>query len=307
MKSQLPVQIRVIERGWLSSNNILFLEGEQATLVDSGYVSQAAQTLKLLRQALGGRQLTRVVNTHAHSDHIGGNAALQAEYACAIVVPEGSAEAIRRWDEQALLLAPLGQRCERFCHTATLQAGEEFELGGLVWKALPAPGHDMDALVFYCASQRLLISGDALWRNGFGIQFGEILGQAAGLAATRKTLEEIARLDVDLVIPGHGAPFEEFDDALDNAMQRVAAFEAEPLRMARNAVKACFTFNLLELGRLQRGELAGYLCRTPFFDNVNRHLLHHSPETLAAWLLDELLKARVAKLDDEWIVPLLIA
>jgi hypothetical protein len=40
----LPRSLLVIERGWLSSNSILFFEGEGATLIDSGYVTHAAQT-----------------------------------------------------------------------------------------------------------------------------------------------------------------------------------------------------------------------------------------------------------------------
>ena len=87
MSYALPASMRVFERGWLSANNILFLEGEGATLVDSGYHSHAAQTLALLRQGLDGRQLRRLFITHAHSDHMGGNAALQAEYGCRIRLP----------------------------------------------------------------------------------------------------------------------------------------------------------------------------------------------------------------------------
>ncbi len=303
MKLPLPSQIRVLERGWLSSNNILFLEGSQATLVDSGYVSHAPQTLALVREALAGRRLARIINSHSHSDHIGGNAALQREFGCGITVPAGIAEAVAAWDEDFLMLRPSGQRGERFLHDATLSAGDEFELAGLSWRALPAPGHDMEALVFHCASRRLLISGDALWRDGFGIQFAEVMGLAPGLAATRATLEAIGRLEVDLVIPGHGAPFAEFDDAMERAMRRVAAFEEDPSRMARNALKACFTFNLLELRRLRCDALADYLSGISFFDDVNTRLLHLSPGALADWLLGELLRARVVALQDDYIVP----
>ncbi|WP_288130610.1 MBL fold metallo-hydrolase, partial [Accumulibacter sp.] len=62
----LPDSLLVLERGWLSSNNIVFLEGEQAALVDSGYVTHAAQTVALLEHALAGRRLTRLLNTHSH-------------------------------------------------------------------------------------------------------------------------------------------------------------------------------------------------------------------------------------------------
>ncbi len=303
----LPKQVRVLERGWLSSNNILFLEGERATLIDSGYVSHAPQTLELVRHALDGRSLARIINTHSHSDHIGGNAALQKAFGCGITIPAGISEAITSWDEDFLMLRPSGQKGEPFRHDAVLHAEEEFELAGLTWRALKAPGHDMEALVFYCESKRILISGDALWRDGFGVQFAEVMGQAPGLAATKATLEAIGRLAVDLVIPGHGAPFAEFDDAMERAMKRVAAFEEDPSRMARNALKACFTFNLLELRRLRRVNLAEYLCGIPFFMDVGVHLLRQTPEALAAWLLQDLLRARVVELRGDDIVATLVA
>ena len=101
--SLLPRQIRVIERGWLSANNIVFHEGAEATLVDSGYVTHAGQTLALLEHALEGRKLARLINTHSHSDHIGGNAALQATFGCRIVIPAGIERMVAEWDTDAML------------------------------------------------------------------------------------------------------------------------------------------------------------------------------------------------------------
>ena len=91
----LPPQIRVLERGWLSSNNILFDDGDACTLIDSGYVAHAELTLLLLQHALAGKPLTRLINTHCHSDHMGGNAAVQRAHGCRTSIPAGEAPAIR--------------------------------------------------------------------------------------------------------------------------------------------------------------------------------------------------------------------
>src|ERR1700712_5108366 len=96
--------LTVFERGWLSSNNVLFAgdSAHGATLVDSGYCTHAAQTVALVRQGLGAKPLSRVVNTHLHSDHCGGNHALQAAFDCAVAVPVGEAEPVDAWDEDRL-------------------------------------------------------------------------------------------------------------------------------------------------------------------------------------------------------------
>lgn len=303
----LPPQIRVIERGWLSSNNIVCLEGEGATLVDSGYAGHAAQTVELVKSAVAGRRLTRVINTHSHSDHIGGNAALQREFGCRIVIPAGIEAHIRDWDENALLLTPAAQRGDRFRHDGVLRDGERFVMGGLEWRAHAAPGHDREALVFHCPEARLLISGDALWEDGFGIVFGELLGQPGALRAARETLDMIAALRVATVIPGHGRAFGDVDAALARAFGRLEAFERDPKRVARNAVKACFTFSLLDLGRLPLADLAGFIERVPLFRNVGRDHLGMTPTELADWLKSELLRAGAIALDGDDIVPTMAA
>lgn len=68
--------ISVLERGWLSSNNVLLhgtTPAEGAVLVDTGYASHAAQTLALLDTVLRPNEALRLIlNTHLHSDHCGG-------------------------------------------------------------------------------------------------------------------------------------------------------------------------------------------------------------------------------------------
>lgn len=304
---RLPDSVRVIERGWLSSNNILLNDGGVATLVDSGYAGHAARTVELVNSALAGRRLGRIINTHSHSDHIGGNAALQRACGCTILIPAGIEEHVLNWDENALLLAPAAQRGDRFRHDGVVHAGDVLIMGGLEWRAYAAPGHDMDALVFHCPAARLLISGDALWEDGFGIIFGELLGQPGALSATRATLDMIAALTVDTVIPGHGQPFGDTAAALDRAYRRLAAFEADPARMARNAIKACFIFNLLDLQGLPRAALEAHLDGVPFFRDVGARLLGMDTPALAAWLLAELQKAGALEEVDGRLLPTMAA
>ncbi len=294
----LPDSLLVLERGWLSSNNILFLEGDSATLIDSGYVTHARQTVALLKHALAGRSLKRLLNTHSHSDHIGGNAAVTAAFACAVTVPAGIDATIAEWDEEALLLSPLGQSAARFRHDATMADGDEIELGGGNWHALAVPGHDMEALAFHNPEQRILISGDALWRDGFGVIFSELLGHpddGGGLKAARETLDKLARLSVDLVIPGHGSPFVEIDEAFERAYQRLAAFEQSTERLARHALKVMLAFALLERRQLARRDLPAFLASLSFCRSVNARYLNYDHEALAEWLASELIRAGTLK------------
>lgn len=298
----LPDTIRVLERGWLSANNVVLFDGGDATVVDSGYVSHGAQTVALLREVLAGRRLSDLVNTHSHSDHIGGNALVQRTFGCAITVPAGMLPTVAAWDEDALLLTTAAQSGERFHADRALHPGDTLEMGDLVWRAIAAPGHDMDALVFHSPDRRILISGDALWRDGFGILFAEVLGLGDGIGAARRTLESIARLPVDIVIPGHGAPFVEFDDALARAFARLRAFEEDGSRMARNAIRACMTFSLLDVRSMAIDALPQHLASVPLYREANARFLGLTPEALADWLVGELTRAGVVRREGELLV-----
>lgn len=116
----LPASIRVFERGWLSSNNILLVDEDRSALVDTGYATHAAQTVVLVQHALAGRALDTIVNTHLHSDHCGGNAQLQSQWSCETLIPAASGSAVREWDEARLTFGATGQTCERFERLAPL-------------------------------------------------------------------------------------------------------------------------------------------------------------------------------------------
>ena len=299
MNVALPDNLHVLERGWLSANNILCLDGDTATLVDSGYVSHAEQTLALVRHTLAGKRLTRLLNTHSHSDHIGGNAALKAAYDCEIIVPAGLHAAIADWDQDALLLSPLGQQNARFQHDSLIGAGSEIEMGGLNWQALAVPGHDMEALAYYNPEKRILISGDALWENGFGVIFPELLGEADGLRHTRATLEMLARLPIDIVIPGHGRPFDTVDAAFERAFRRVDQFTQNIQQLAWHAIKVIVSFAMLEKRQINRCGFPAFILALPFAADVNARFLNLAEDALVAKVERELLLVNALKLEGE--------
>ena len=307
MRQTLPPLLRVLERGWVSSNNIVFLGKNDTALVDTGYGSHAEQTLALVQLALAGRSLERIVNTHTHSDHIGGNAVLQRAYpGVHTTIPLGEADVITRWDDVALHLGPMGQACERFGFDATFDAGDTLTLGDLPWRVLGSPGHDMESLMLYCEAERVLISADALWENGFGILFPELTGEAApgrAFEAQRATLALIEGLEIDWVIPGHGAPFTDVRGALTRAQGRLDYLAADPRRNARNAAKVALSFVLMIEGRLLLADLQRKLAGMALVGSINQRYLQLDDAALTDYLVAELEKSRAARRENGWLVP----
>jgi glyoxylase-like metal-dependent hydrolase (beta-lactamase superfamily II) len=287
----LPECFQVIERGWLSANNIVLHAQDGATLVDSGYGSHVSQTLALIKHALRGKELARLVNTHCHSDHMGGNAAIRRAYHCRTSIPEGEAPLIDRWDEQALILAVADQRAERFRYDDTFRNGAVLRMGDFDWRVIAAPGHDPHAVMFYSPDLRVLISGDALWENGFGAVFPQLYGRETALREARDTLEGIAGLGVKIVIPGHGRPFANVDSALERAFWRLESYDEDVSRLARHCVKVALSFALLEKRSMPVADLPGYVGRVFILSDINRRYLRMTDADFAEWLAGDLERA----------------
>jgi glyoxylase-like metal-dependent hydrolase (beta-lactamase superfamily II) len=291
----LPAGVTVLERGWLSSNTVVVRGEDRAAVVDTGYCTHAAQTLDLVAAALGSRELGLIVNTHLHSDHCGGNAALQGRYAAAQTwTPPGLAAAVRQWDEVALTYAPTGQHCPRFRLDGTLTVGDTVLLGDHPWEVHAAPGHDPHSVVLFEAESRALISADALWQNGFGVVFQDLAGEHA-FEEVSATLDVIERLRPNVVVPGHGSVFTDVEAALARARERLAFYLADPVRHAKHAAKVLLKFKLLEVQRQPLEAFLDWAETTPYFEIVRQRFFPgQHPRGWAKSLLEDLVRSRAA-------------
>jgi glyoxylase-like metal-dependent hydrolase (beta-lactamase superfamily II) len=298
----LPGSVNVIVRDWLNANHILLAGKHSNVLIDSGYGRDTSETLSRVAATTGGRPIDWLVNTHCHSDHMGGNAALRASHGCRVSIPREEAPVIEAWDEKALWLSYADQRCERFCFDDTVAAGEQFQWGDLDWLAIGAPGHDMGALMFFCEEAGILISGDALWQDGFGILLPGP-DRNVRLAATRATLETIAKLPVRTVVPGHGRPFTDVQEALECSLNRLAAFERDELRMVRHVLKVMFVFSLMDRRRMPVSELVAYLESVPLYRDFNRQFFQMDGAALAQLVVGSLERSGAVRRQDGFLIP----
>ena len=295
--------VTVFERGWLSANNILLTDNESATLIDSGYCAHQDQTLKLVQHALGSRSLDRLVNTHLHSDHCGGNAILQSSYQDLVtLIPPGESQAVARWDTSALSYEPTGQDCPRFSFTDVLHSGQTLRMANLDWQVHAAPGHDPHSIVLFQPDHEVLISADALWSNGFGVVFPELEGISA-FDEVAATLDLIESLKAKWVIPGHGSVFNDVASALSIARQKLEGFVKNPAKHAKYGAKVLLKYKLLELHRVDKNQFINWAMKARYFQ-----LLHqmYSPEvSVRDWVIEMLLdleKSKALTFQDEMIV-----
>jgi glyoxylase-like metal-dependent hydrolase (beta-lactamase superfamily II) len=207
-----------LESGWL--------------LIDTGMQTEAC--FDALARALEGlsvewRDIRRILLTHIHPDHIGLASKLipltgatldlhTADHELLIHVTD--ADLHRDWQREVLTAAGVSPEMRAQVHASMLDIQRSFALlapdrllaGGetiatahgvleVVW----TPGHSPGHVCLYDRARRVLISGDHILQHispNIGWQTGhDALGEFLG------SLDRIAALDVDLILPSHGAPF----------------------------------------------------------------------------------------------------
>ena len=307
----LGAGITVVERGWLNCNQIVLCSETENILIDSGYGRHAAETLRHVKSALPAERnrVDRLINTHCHSDHMGGNAALKAHFDCRITIPVDEVKHVQPWTDQSCWSEMTGQYAAPFDFDDTISPGDTFEAGGLVWCAYSAPGHDMDALMFYAPVAGILITGDALWHSkhgGMGFVWPDIdavTGRNAFIDAAFETLVQIEKLNPRRIIPGHGAPFDEVQLSIDSLRSRLNAFAANPEKNARHVVKVMLVFALLDREQMNLRDLPAHLAAVPIYREMNEKFLHLTYEALAVRMTAELTAAGAIEISDGVMRP----
>ncbi len=294
---RLGAGFTVIERGWLNCNQIVLASPTQNVLIDSGYGRHAEATLAHVAAVLNDAPLHWLLNTHCHSDHMGGNAAIRARYACRVTIPEGEVKHVVPWTAQSCWALEMDQYAEEFAFDDTIKAGDVFDVGGVEWQAHAAPGHDMDALIFFAPRPRILITGDALWERGMGFVWPKLAANPF-INAARAALDTIESLAPAIVVPGHGAPFTDLARALTHARGRLTAFEQDPAKNARHAVKSLFVFALLDKGRMAVADVAAYLDRVPVYGRMREEFSLGTQAEFAARMMEELRVAKAVVVED---------
>ena len=132
-------------------DNYIYLMQDQATqktaIVDAG---DPAPVLKKLEEL--GWDLDYILNTHHHSDHVGGNLELKEKTGCTIVGPKADEERIPGID-------------------ITLEDGQTFQVGESTATLYDVPGHTKGHIAFYFPTADALFCGDTLFSMGCGRLF----------------------------------------------------------------------------------------------------------------------------------------
>jgi hydroxyacylglutathione hydrolase len=273
--------------------NLLLLRGRRPALIDSGFVGHAEQTAAWARAHSG--RVALVVNTHWHSDHVGGNAVLQAMGAgIAASVPD--AQAIARRDPGCCQAEYLDQPVAPYTIDQPLGDGQVLRLGDADWQVVSTPGHTPGHLALRQPQERLLIVGDAL--SDYDVGWVNIALDGLGAAGTAlASLHRLADLRPRVLLPSHGPIPADPGVAFATAIRRAQRLVDDPAGAVWYGARRIFAFALMIRSGIPADEVEPYLHARTWLTDAAR-LLARTPETLAAELVETMLGSGALVLRD---------
>jgi glyoxylase-like metal-dependent hydrolase (beta-lactamase superfamily II) len=279
--------------GWVSwrqrpfpDANLLLLHGREPVLLDSGFVGHADETAEWAHARAGHVEL--VVNTHWHSDHVGGNARLQAAGA-GIAASAPDAQAVDRRDPGCCLAEYLDQPVAPYTVDEALEDRQVLRLGEADWQVLRTPGHTPGHLSLWQPEQRLLAVGDAL--SDYDVGWVNLALDGPDAASTAlESLRRLAELAPRVLLPAHGPIPAEPGAAFDRALRRARRLADDPGGAVWYAARRIFAYALMIRGGMPADEVEPYLHARAWLTDAAR-LLDTGPEPLAAELVETMLRS----------------
>jgi glyoxylase-like metal-dependent hydrolase (beta-lactamase superfamily II) len=218
-------------------------EGNQAFLIDTGIGQRSGrQLLQLLEQE--GLVLAAILNTHAHGDHVGGNAYLVEHTGAQVYAPVYDSIVLQHplWGTLCMFggADPLNElRAPRFaaqpCTADVLVTEGELQLAGVKVQVVPLPGHTVSHTGYIV--QDVFFTGDIL--AGDAELANASISYAYSITKRIESLEKLRGYSCARYVLGHGEVQRDVQSLIErNIAQIMAVLDLIKVLLAREPAEA---------------------------------------------------------------------
>jgi hydroxyacylglutathione hydrolase len=193
---------------------VIGLDGsEDYTLIDCGLMEMGPYKLEELKNGgIEPAHVKRIVMTHTHLDHVGCLPEILAAIPHAEVwVHRDEAASLEKGDARIVFGNAMFESMIRGQYQIgkdfftikvhrKLEGGEKLDLGGVPFTVIHLPGHSIGSIGLFNEERRLFISGDTIYADG---AIGRYDLESADPAQLRRSLDIIANLGIDMLLPCH--------------------------------------------------------------------------------------------------------
>lgn len=294
-------RILFFERSYPSANMIL-IKDKLSVIIDTGFGSDVQKTEDLIQEAgVMPKNIHLIVNTHYHSDHVGGNHHFQSTYGTPIAAHKWDAELINLSDKEACCAEWLDQPVEPYNVERKLQDGDIIHTGNSEWQVLHTPGHTLGHISLYNAEEETVIVGDLF--HGRDVGWINIFREGvSSILQSLESLDKLSKLKIRLAYSGHGSAMENPQEAIDNARGRLEKWLKDPEKVSWHGIKRIFAFTLMINNGIAKEDLNDYLLSCGWFQDFSRHAFRVQPEQFIQPLLDEMIRSNAASWKNNYLM-----
>jgi len=183
-------------------SNITFIQsGNNHVLIDTG-TGMNYHALDKDLQSLGSSlsQLTDIILTHSHIDHIGGVVPIMEMATPKIHLHKAEAEPINKGNMNQTLSDTFGVDLPPLKIQGILEEGTVLEFGDIKMQVAHTPGHSLGSICLDILDTGILITGDTLFPGG---SFGRTDFPTGDERALVESLKRISEMSFEIGLPGH--------------------------------------------------------------------------------------------------------
>ena len=195
------LKVLKVDGGFLQKTNCYIVQAEktkETMVIDpGGSVNEIVELLDILKA-----NLKYIYLTHCHGDHIGGVKELKERKGGKILIHRYDAEGL--YNPEINLREHVGLTPEHLEADSRVDDADLIHLGDLEFEVLHTPGHTAGGSSLYCEKERLVFSGDTLFKGTWGrtdlptSSFVDIINSIEN--------KLLILPDDTIVYPGHGQP-----------------------------------------------------------------------------------------------------
>ncbi len=180
-------------------SNIYIVDGE--LIIDTGtglFFSEIKEEIENLGYKLD--KLKTIINTHAHSDHTGGNKKFRDWLKADVAIHEADRQSIE--NGKGTMAKEFGLNAKAITVDKALRNGDRVKTKNFSFEVIHTPGHTIGSICLYDKKKKILISGDTLFADGIG-RTDMPTGSSEDM---HKSLLKLSKHSVTYLLPGHGMP-----------------------------------------------------------------------------------------------------
>ncbi len=197
MKLEKDLYAYLWQNPYENNCNTYVIKGEKTVLIDPGHSRHVERLFHQMEEdGIDPKKVDVVIITHSHPDHFEG---LEAFLDKPVKIAMNREEERYLLESGKLLFEMMRQPLPKFRIDFYLKEGE-LHLGEKTFHIYQTPGHSPGSLSIYWPERKVLFTGDLIFYGGVG-RTDFLEGNSKLLM---ESIERLADLDTEILLPGHG-------------------------------------------------------------------------------------------------------